>query len=414
MKTFTAPIFSTAPYNSDRLPSESWFLGYSIEDLDAGQSSRKNRLVGVPQVNLAEYKCRAVFDWMEVLVNLPKQVYTRDVGRMLKARMLDPTKGGAMVTDAARMQYAYTDQLLIRLQDPSLKRFEKMFSILAGRYHVPMSGHHIRHRVAGFELSVDFYPRETAVKDEGDRILRRVRMSELLRKHFAPPEMFGNGDFAGVNDRLQFHDGNLHQQLKLPYGPSPKPLQDIRKPLLAASDPAQHIAAPINATVYVGASERELRYRLQDKTGNKRNKNCFEELPVRERRSRIEYTLHNKRPDGVTVAEELGIYCVRDIADFKWHVLRKNLLGFELPTFSAGSDGEINCEELEIFRKTGCFGLKLFHQGQREIERARGSRDDSGRLLKALGSKGYNQSFSKLNQKIWNAMKVAGRSFEED
>lgn len=64
MKHFTVPIFSSKPYDSDVLAPESQFLGYSLEAIDAGQPSRRNRLLGVPKVNLTEYRCCAVFDWM--------------------------------------------------------------------------------------------------------------------------------------------------------------------------------------------------------------------------------------------------------------------------------------------------------------------------------------------------------------
>ncbi|MGY9049040.1 MAG: hypothetical protein ACKVKF_18835 [Rhodobacterales bacterium] len=334
----------------------------------------------MPDVNLHHYRCRAVFDWMEVAIDLPKKMLTLNVGRALKTALSDPGLGGVMVTDRARKTGEPTDQMLIRLQDPSLQRFKKLFEVIERRYHVPSAGPTMQHRVVGLELSVDFYPRPSKIKDEDDRILRRIQMSELLRKHFAPDELFISGDFSHTRDWLRYSDGMTYRQISAVPGPAAKALREVPKLLLASSDPKGHAPAPINATVYVGEKERELHYRLQDKTGNMRQKSEFRALPPQERRSRIEYTLFNKGWKGETLAEQLGIYTVSDISGFQFQNNRTSLLTFELPVFSVDKTGAPALEEIEIFKKTGCVGLKLFHIGRQEIERAKDIRDEMGRL----------------------------------
>ncbi|QFT62693.1 hypothetical protein [Roseivivax sp. THAF30] len=62
---FRIPITTSEVYDVDALPAESLWLGYDLSDAPGGQSVTRGRLLAKPRLDLNDYNCKAVFDWIE-------------------------------------------------------------------------------------------------------------------------------------------------------------------------------------------------------------------------------------------------------------------------------------------------------------------------------------------------------------
>lgn len=423
MHDFQVPIHITQPHDAEMLPGEDRVLRYKLEEIANSQGVTRGRFRGVPDVRLGDYRCKAVFDWVEIAVTLPRPMLTLNVGRAVRAELSDPGLGGAWVGKISGNPLETTDQVLIRLQDPSLDRFEKIFSVLSRKYSVDRDRNGVVHRVVGFELSIDFYPRESKAESGEDLILRRIRMSELLRKHFVPHKIFVDGGFSDPDNLLRYVacicgakarclcKCNVVKQIRPIRGLAPKPYRNISKLLFAATDLERHEQAPINGTVYVGARNLDLHYRLQDKTGDQRTKHDFRELAPIERRSRIEFALMSGDMEAETNPEQFGIYRVQDIELSRMEALREGLLNFQYPTFGLDEHGAPCPDEVEVFRRTGAFGLNLRHRGQSEIDGAEEHLRRGGTQVRKMGPRARSVTYTQLNQKVWKALKRVGGNF---
>ncbi|NIY95449.1 MAG: hypothetical protein HWE39_19765 [Oceanospirillaceae bacterium] len=298
--TFEVPIVTTQKRDVDAIPADERSLPYDLELHTSKQSVTNGRLLATPALALKSYKFDALLDWIAIAVTFPKKNATTKIGRAIKSRLNQPTLGGVKVEPLKRGGDRYTREMKLTMQDPTLPRLSKVLDLLACRYGVPIEDGRAEHRVLGFELSVDIYPRASMVKDDLDLALRRVQMSELLRKHFAPQQIFANGEFNDQRDWLRCHDGEGRHLISWRKGERrKKALEEVPKLLIAATDPAKHFAAPVNATVYLGKRGRPMNYKLQDKVADQRDKEGKprKELAPRERRSRIEVTLESKTLD---------------------------------------------------------------------------------------------------------------------
>ncbi|SFE93821.1 hypothetical protein SAMN04515678_1269 [Roseivivax sediminis] len=404
-------------HDASHLTEDQLSLRYKLTPTDARQTVLRDRWLATPDVKLSDYRFEARFDWIEIGVSTNKPVVpVHDVQPKLKKALDDPIRGGVHVTSKLnRNKLEETRDLLILLHDPSRRRFEKIFNVLEQQFGVMGSEGWVQHEVWSWELAVDIYPKRTRARDDDDMIARRVQMSELIRKHVAPSPMLMTGMFLDPKDWMRSHDGvELMPQFAGSLGQRAQHLKDTHKLHLSAADPDNHRAAAIDNTVYIAAKYRVGKYRLQDKIRDKRKRGQrTPPLPVDERRTRIEITVGSHQDTGLEERYETGINTIDDIASYSFDTLRRDLFNFELPTLAKDETGHPAEEELAVFSKTGSLGLKLMAQGRRVIERAKGIRDGTGRLLLPVRQKAHNLRFEDLNCKIRDALKAVATTFEE-
>ncbi|MCA0961986.1 hypothetical protein [Salipiger bermudensis] len=414
--SFKIPIELTQERDAGAVPSDQRTLRYELQAHVSDQPVTNGRIRATPLIDLTNYRFSAVLDWIAIAVTLPKRQATVNVGKSIKKRLNQPELGGVSVNPLKKGGDRYTREMKLTIQDPTLQRLSKVLDELARRYDVPVEDGRAEHRVMGFELAIDIYPRPSKVKDNLEFALRRVQMSELLRKHFAPEQIFETGDFTEKRDSLRFNDGEGQHQIERPKGQrGPRNLKDVPRLLLAATDPANHLAAPVNATVYLGKRSRPMSYRLQDKVADQRDKDGEPrvKLSPKDRRSRIEVTLESTTLEGDTIPEQLDLFTVDDFSRRYWKGLRAVFFDFECPTFKAAPSGEPEPELVEVFKKTGVIGVKLCDLGNNAIDRATGKRHGDGRLVRQLGPRGHCVAYSELNDRIGRALKQMMKQFED-
>ena len=407
-------------YDALQLPAADRVLPYDLQQVSAKQPVLDGRWQLMPKINLGDYRFEARFDWIDLAVNTNRDVMPLNLGKRLNNALKEPGKGGAHAASQLNHTNERTRQVVIRLQDPSRRRFEKMFHILEGEYGVLGNERWVHHRIWAWELAIDITPKASRFESGADLIQQRILMSELIRKHLNPSEIYLSGELSEQNDWMRCYDkAGQAPQFHQKSGHKRSAHKEINGLLLAAAHPNNHRPSWLEGTVYLGAKKRSGKFRLQDKCKDQRRKAenpngkaKAKLLDVKDRRTRIEITVGKHEDYLQDDLPETGIETIDDIATFKFDQIRSELFDMVLPTVASNEHGEPDQTELAIFENTGAIGLKLYAQGRREIERAESVRDETGRLPVSVGVKGHNMGFETFSRKLRDALKSVSKNFE--
>lgn len=182
MKTYCIRNYTTQDHDCDqfgRFGSRSVGLPFRLEEVDSGQPITRGRMVVEPEIDLRDYRFKAVIDWLEISVRANKPVSTINLGPRLAKRF---PGYGLYVSGRERRDGYYGDKLLIRLQDPTERRVEDLMRFLGGLPEFSGQNPQDRHELTGLEVAVDIYPIHARKLSEEELIERRVRMSEVVRR----------------------------------------------------------------------------------------------------------------------------------------------------------------------------------------------------------------------------------------
>lgn len=413
----SVPIRTTQARDVDQLPLAHRSLEYRFEPASGKQPVTRDRLVARPRVDLNNYSCRAVFDWIEIYVETPAPARACDLGKMLNSRLRGSAGGGVFVSGRERTRRYEGQKFIIRLQDPTQRRVQKLLEVVNQRFPQRSPLDLLACEIVGMELAIDFYPKAMRVENELHLALLRAQISQVLRCHFILNSWWEVNELSKNPNswpRYVDQDGGSYTRLfRQVRGITPADRVGISALKLAATDPARHRDAPLNGTVYVGQAGSAIAFRLQDKIWDRRTKEQnVTALESCRRRARIEVTLLKLdwEANGILRALELGDMAQLLQSDFS--KLQQMLFNFQLPTFSCGAGGAPIKEELDIFRKTGALGLDLYHRGWREIEIAERRFSAFGARPRALGSKGMSLRYTALNRMVSRTMKVTVERFK--
>lgn len=357
------PLIFNDPGYHEGLDMEHLCLGYRVVPTDALQRRFRNKLMAAPTIDLSTYEFRAVFDWIEILVETEKkEVAVNLQSWLMKMNREHGAFRSCFVTGAQRDVRSFGRVHVIKMQDPQpagLRSLLRGFLLEKCRAWAKLSDI----RVTGLELSLDVYPCPRVYSGAAYRVAR-MQMTELLRKHVSVNEVYRKGL---RRPRFVFAKG----------GGSSKPEYLLQSPRrlarlasldgkgtgLSAADLAARFAVYhrqpfIDATFYHGRRGERLHYRCMDKVTDNRSGADADDLPLEQTRSRLELTFIDEVPgDGLGPAT-VDIRSVGDIAPFGLRRFNVMLL-FELPVFAvdAGNPEVPDEEEWKIFSKTGVGGL---------------------------------------------------------
>ncbi|MCE0506408.1 hypothetical protein LR948_13640 [Roseivivax sp. GX 12232] len=413
---FDIPIETNVRRDVDRLAADELQLHYLLVDASGRQTVTKGRLLALPMIDLNQYRCRAVFDWIEFKVTLGRELYAVHVGNSLNGAINEPKLGKAYVYGPNLERHHSGNTFRIRMFDPSSRRMNAALQHLRWKYGSRTASLRLGHKITGVEISIDFYPIPTHAETDDGMLLLRAQASELLRKHFRlDPSFRTRGDFDHFDEMPRYRDDvGTKKMVSAPPGLIPENLKEFPKALLGADRVKMHRKPPLDSTVYVGAKtvksvQRPILFRLQDKVADQRGvgDDNFIALELRDRRSRIEICLLDV-PDYDTM-KDFGIQTMDDLTNKDWGKLRKKFFNFQFPTLAMEDDGTANGDELEIFKRTGVIGLDLHHRSVIEKTRANWDRQNGHRPRK-MRENGHCRAFSELNQKITRAMEKLGAS----
>lgn len=383
-------------------------LPYTIAPCGKAQRRFRDRLFAEPRLKLEEYEFRAVFDWIEISVETKRDHVASNFQRQLMAlnRRFEAFRT-CFVTSPTRGVAHSGRGFVIKMQDPAPAGLFGLLRVLLHECCVP--GYALDEiPVTGVELSLDVYPAPRFCQDEADYAIRRMLMTEVLRKHVGVNEAYWEG---GRRPRFVFQDGTRRTTQKL-IAPSGSLIRALRKTSrekgaklhdVASCEPAAHHQPYMDATFYFGQKGERLHYRQMDKVTDNRVGDDADVLPLQKTRSRVEFTLIDQTPGDGLGPTAVGINSVEGLALDGLKSFNQMWL-FDLPTFRrAEEDPDVpETGAWEIFAKTGVGGLARRDdaidriEDDREVQRAKARQE--------VLSSGKQLRFSAFNRRVTKAL----------
>ncbi|RWP57996.1 hypothetical protein [Mesorhizobium sp.] len=334
-------------------PKRQVVLEYSAASTTAVQRRLAGKTVVHPAIDLNDYTCRAVIDWVDInfwFVHTTQFRFVQDVLRPIIGRQprVDPIEPG--------LGHEST-MFRVRFQDPELDLLAKCEEELDKKFIRELQG-----VIQSIEISVDFKPKTPSSEKIG-------RMVGVLARHLHP-----NRDFMTVGlDRPRFLWSRDEPTFLMAAGS------------LMSSDADK--LGPIDATFYVGRQNGRVRWRVMEKTIDNQNfeAGTWDDLPVSEHRARIEVTLDRQE------LIDLGINFIHDLRRFNFARLQGRYFQFMVPTFEnqfAGKHPAQKALEIDRWRRfvnTGIVGL-IAMDGARESFR-KDARPELKKLMRAKRQK---------------------------
>ncbi len=280
-------------------------LPFRISPLGKAQARFKERYALEPDIDLARYRFRAVVDWVELRFELDRQTQFQHVQAVLEPHLratpyvkpLDPGPGGASSQFSARFQ-----------DPPSLAEISSACSALGKKFKLLKQP-----AITGLEVSIDAYPRS---EKDADRTLMAAVLQRTL---FTERDYWNN-----ANDRLRFVTSS--NSATTAHKVIPEKAGDLSDRLL---DPEQLTVPFGNTTVYLGAKDNDVSYRIQNKVADKRNAatGTMVPLPPDKKRARIEVTLQSDELAALTLGD------LQSFRTFRFARLQGRYFRFLLPSF---------------------------------------------------------------------------------
>lgn len=365
-------------------------------------SKVQRRLVGryalEPEIDLGDFTCRAVIDWISIRLWLGRETQhqwlQRDVEAALGERCyiepLDKRSGGV------------SDLFEFRVQEPDLVKVRRLCRTFYGKYDLQMPP-----VVSEMEISVDFTP-----KHPGD--LARAQLFIALTRHFQPSR-----DVMGHRrDRPRFTFGRGANDTVGVIGRPRSASGDKDHFLISSTTDRQPF---VDATYYVGAEDSDMRWRIMDKVLDRQNRAAGTSLVLGDKMKRVRIEVTLGRPE----VAALGIDFLYDLKGFRITRLQAKAFAFVLPTFldpararpSVRTAAHVwnDRQRMEKFLNAGAIGLKAMDAAldrrMKALRRAsQGDLAKKGLKLKApprtgVGSSGTFVSYEAMNERVGMALR---------
>ncbi|MFD1912273.1 hypothetical protein [Halodurantibacterium flavum] len=286
--------------------SQPVLLSLKVVPLKKVQARFKDRYALQPDIDLAQYRVKAVVDWVELHFQFHKQTQFQHVqaalARTLSAtpyiKALDKGPGGVSSRFSARFQ-----------DPPSLAAISSACAMLGKKIGFMMPP-----AIVGLEVSIDAYPRSGKDVD-------RTRMTAVFQRTF-----FTERDYwTDARDRLRFVtsvNGATTAHRVLPEDKAGRLSDRLLDPT--------HITKPFgNTTVYLGANDNDVSFRIQNKIADRRNASTgtMVPLPQDKKRARIEVTLRGNELAGLKLDH------LQNFRTFRFARLQGRYFRFLLPSF---------------------------------------------------------------------------------
>ncbi|MER9022413.1 hypothetical protein NKI01_07550 [Mesorhizobium sp. M0815] len=277
-------------------PKRQVVLEYSAAPTTATQRRLAGKTVVHPVIDLGDYTCRAVIDWVEIdfwfehrtQFRFVRDVLSPIIGRQPYVEPLDPEPGNV------------STEFRVKFQEPTLDLLGQCERALDREFALQMYG--VIHSI---EISLDFKP----VTPSSDKL---GRMVGVLARH-----LFPDRDFMTVGlDRPRFLRGR---------GKEPTFIMGANNLLSSHADRP----APVDATFWIGRKDGQVSWRVMEKLIDNQNigAGTWDDLPLSEHRARIEVTLDRRELIGLAVNN------LHDLRRFKFAKLQGRYFQFVVPTF---------------------------------------------------------------------------------
>ncbi len=384
----------------------------------------KGRTILHPTVDLNNYRCRSVIDWIAV------HLQTDDVHQAINIQRWVTKLSGRVGSDSSvfvsgpngESRYIGT-AFLLRFQQPQSNKLYDVLGYILSKY-APALETPDNIYIAALEISVDFYVKSKRIQNQDAQNLMRWQMVDILRRHLRPEGILTEIDEGHPRFYSETHGkpgATFLLNPKLP--PSSNLISrashlNLDISLLPALWLSSHAQPYIDTTAYIGPKGFPLELKSMDKLTDQRNTaaGTAVDLAPDKYRARLEITLQG----GYGMAGghgAVGLHTIRDLYDFQFQALRPLAFEFFNPTFSnpceTGSLGfPVNVAQTSVFRRSGVYGLDRLHRAIEAVNSARYRKREVLEKPRKLGKKGKLVSYKALNQKVDRALRKLSRDWE--
>ena len=388
MNAIPKPLIGQAVVNvslSEFETSKTTLLTYYAERVKLKQARFKERLVLVPQIDLARYRLETLIDFVvfHVTLTAPSQF------QYLQA-FLAPLVTGSVAVHPLDATSSSSKNFAVTFQDPKGSEVRAALRALSGKWKLADDLH-----VAELEVSCDWYP-----KDEGEDQL--VLLAGVLQKHFLPAKFDFSRHAALPRVAFTALDASGAKKTETLRLIEPKSRRGIYR------------SSYVDGTTYFGAREDSVFWRIMiKKTNERKSLTDFVALPYEEWRVRMEVNFKT-----VSLIR-IGLRTLDDLLNFKFEKLRKDHFGFYLATVPCGQDNEndpfgrsYGNSLLEAFIKTGVVGVAHAEMRLFEFEQTKAKRHGTpmsknlNSMKKMLSHRnGSRIAFEKINERIESSLR---------
>lgn len=273
------------------------------EDIRMVQARFQNRYSLVPRLDLRQFRCNAVIDFVELEIVTAKETDFKAIRRWVSEALRLPSLWCKQVGGSKNSAHVFH----IVIHDPRIATLLKLGETIA---ETP-AGLAQPITIQTLEVSVDFYPRSESEE-------HRLSMFGVLHRTYMPsPELWRQN-----RDHPRF---KWSEEKKPTFFLPSSTKTGLHHQIIPK-------AAFVDSTVYYGEKNGPASIRIQNKTSNQRKKNSVVMLDQKEKRARIEVTLTG------SALKRLKLNTISDLARFKFTNLQGDHFHFALPTFQDRAD----------------------------------------------------------------------------
>jgi len=378
----------------------------------------QDRILAEPDIDLNDYRCRAVIDWIDIRLHTAAKHQAVNLHRFAKQSLINVGSESTVFVSGANGETGFIgNEFTFRIQQPEPQALIDLFKALVAKYD-PDRDTILDLPITGVEVSIDFYVKNQAKLDPSARDLLRWRMTDLLRRHLKPKGLLTEAErnspryFTSFNGQggARFFVSNSTTKIPPRQSTEAKRL-GVPLEVLPALRLGSHNKQPVDTTVYVGGKVAPVMLRVMDKSTDRRDpdNNAVVQLRPEQWRSRVEVTL--RTVDGaIGVPAAVGLSQLQDLFGFEFKQFRKLFFEYFLPTFGADDPMSdlpfpVNVTEEKVFNRSGVYGLDQLHRSVQKILGARYRKKELGTKPVKLHTKGRLVSYTALNNKIDRALR---------
>lgn len=303
------------------------FVEFRREDFPSRQVRHTNCYALTPRLKLSNFRCRAVIDFVEVLITTSRNTDPNAVRRWVT----ECIGGSSIWCQQIGGSKNSASQFHVSVYDPRVARLMRLDkSITDSRAGLARSI-----EISELEISIDFYSRSGSDSE-------RLAMVGVLQRTLLPPMAIW--DHGRMHPRFTWGKEKGETRFLLPGFRRPGKLHHC------LPDPPF-----LDATVYYGEENTPWEIRVQNKICDQRRDAGALTLDQNEKRARIEVTLAGKE------LAALGLKTLKDLERVSFTTVQRKFFHFALPTFPVIAplpklqcvQSELNRREQEQFKRGG-------------------------------------------------------------
>lgn len=376
-------------------------LDYVQEQVTNKQARLAGRVALRPQIDLNDFVCRAVIDFIVVEVHLGRRSNFSHVRRLAQPAVTS----SIYVKPVGAEANGVTDIFTLRVQEPDLGQIREWCDCLELEF-----GFKNPARVHGIEFSVDFTPKRASE-------FERAALFMALTRHFLPTRNV----LDVLRDRPRFTFGRRREDTITVIKTDPHfPKTDDRHRLAEESGRRPYV----DACYYFGAEESDLFWRIMDKVVDRQDPATGSRLDLEEHRKRVRVEASLQRSSVLA----LGVDTLPDLSGLRFATLQGALFRFVKPTFAdsakwpassvSAARSWLERNRMQKFISTGAVGLQAMDETsdrQRRTIRASALADFRRRGLTfkpkprvGIGTAGTFVAYDELNTRVATALRKLG------